>query len=146
MSSDVIELPIPPPRAFSRIGFIEPDHVDVFAASSRRGTTARDVAIELVRLTPLWIGRLYLLEAREREIILGANGRHYDVRISVVVIDRTIIVVSTLIRFHTRLGRAFFALVRPFHRRGVPRFLREVTRLEPDPARISSPCRSATPG
>jgi hypothetical protein len=48
------------------------------------------------------------------EVLLGSDDRHLDFRASVRrEADR--VVLSTVVLMHNRLGRAYFALVRPFH-------------------------------
>jgi hypothetical protein len=140
MRTPVIELPLPPANAFARLGFIDPDHVDVFAISSSRRIAVNDVVLAFASTAPSWMGALHVLAAGEHEVVLGSDGRLFDVRVSIVVVDRSIIVLTTLLRFHGRVGRSWFAMLRPFHRRAVPSFLRGLTvspRRAPDPVRIS---------
>jgi hypothetical protein len=48
------------------------------------------------------------------EVLLGSDDRHLDFRASVRrEADR--VVLSTVVIMHNRFGRAYFALVRPFH-------------------------------
>ena len=49
------------------------------------------------------------------ELLLGEDDSHLDFRVSVLRHDGGM-VVATAVRQHNRLGRAYFALVRPFHR------------------------------
>ena len=71
-----------------------------------------------------------LAEARE-EVLLGLDDRHLDFRVSVRVFDDgsdRLGVVTTLVRFHGLLGRAYFIPVRPAHRLIVPAMLRAAAR------------------
>lgn len=62
--------------------------------------------------------RLGLFTVRERhahEIVLGEDDSHLDFRVSVLVEGRRV-VVSTAVSYNNRLGRLYFAVVKPFHR------------------------------
>jgi hypothetical protein len=62
------------------------------------------------------------------EAILGDDDRHLDYRVSVMrFATPSRVVVSTWVRPHNWLGRAYLALVLPFHRVIVPRMLRNVS-------------------
>lgn len=83
------------------------------AARTTNGTGAR-------------IGMFPVLAEAMDEVVLGLDDRHLDFRISVRVLDdggERFGVVTTLVRFHGVLGRAYFALVRPAHRLIVPAML-----------------------
>jgi hypothetical protein len=56
------------------------------------------------------------------ELMLGKDDRHLDFRLSVLLRDSRA-VLSTVVRFHGALGRAYFAPVKPFHRIIVRRLL-----------------------
>ncbi|MBG0775537.1 MAG: DUF2867 domain-containing protein [Desulfovibrionaceae bacterium] len=65
--------------------------------------------------------RLFQVKARsESEIVFGAEDRHLDFRVTLRVLDKgggtpAAVLVSTFVHFHNRLGRVYFALIRPFH-------------------------------
>lgn len=59
-----------------------------------------------------------ILQETENEIILGEDDRHLDFRLSLLRIradGATRIVATTAVRVHNRLGRAYIAVIRPFH-------------------------------
>jgi len=59
-------------------------------------------------------------------LLLGGDDRHLDFRVAVRVFPHPrMAVVTTAVRFHNALGRAYFAVVAPFHRRVVPAALRQ---------------------
>lgn len=59
------------------------------------------------------------------EVVLGQDDRHLDFRVSVRLEPGAArAVVTTTVRCHNTLGRLYFALIRPFHRRVVPALLR----------------------
>jgi hypothetical protein len=61
------------------------------------------------------------------EAILGEDDRHLDYRLSVMQLGAPArVVVSTWVRPHNALGRAYLAAVLPFHRMIVPRMLRNL--------------------
>ncbi len=71
-----------------------------------------------------------LAEAPE-ELLLGLDDRHLDFRVSVRILEdagRRRGVVSTLVRIHNALGRAYFGVVKPFHRIVVPAMMRRAGR------------------
>ncbi len=64
-------------------------------------------------------GIFKLIEANDREVILGETDKHIDVRISVVKQqrkDRTTVSVSTVVHVHNLLGRIYMFFVTPAHR------------------------------
>lgn len=65
-------------------------------------------------------------------LVFGADDKHLDFRgvLRVVADDLQF---ATVVHERNATGRAYFALVRPFHRRIVPALLRRVARLEPAP-------------
>lgn len=77
------------------------------------------------------IGIFPVLAASQDEVLLGLDDRHLDFRVSVRIFDHEgerLGVVTTLVRFHGALGRAYFAPVRPLHRVIVPALLRHGAR------------------
>ncbi len=66
----------------------------------------------------LGIFRIYATHGNE--VVLGEDDSHLDFRVSVLRQDRgpagTWLIVSTVVRCHNRLGRAYIALIGPFHR------------------------------
>lgn len=66
------------------------------------------------------------LSSRADEVILGFDDRHLDFRIRVDVAPlggRRRLTTTTIVRTHNLFGRAYLALVMPFHRRIVPTML-----------------------
>ena len=83
------------------------------------------------------IGIFPVLAATQEEILLGLDDRHLDFRVSVRILDgggEHLGVVTTLVRFHGMLGRAYFVPVRPVHRLIVPAMLRHGARHLAAPA------------
>jgi hypothetical protein len=70
------------------------------------------------------------LDARDDEILLGADTRHFDVRISLFV-DAESVVCSTLARPRTRRGRAYLAVVGRVHPLVVRTMLTRALRAAP---------------
>src|ERR1700674_5456676 len=67
----------------------------------------------------------------EEEILLGGDDRHRDFRASMLLqrdATRTSAVLTTVVHFNNGLGRAYFFVVRPFHRLIVMSLLRNVAR------------------
>jgi hypothetical protein len=62
-----------------------------------------------------------VLSRSRREVIMGEDDRHLDFRASLLVRSRPDgsgreLVATTVVRCHNRLGRAYLALIAPFHR------------------------------
>lgn len=78
---------------------------------------------------------MFRIHAREpAEILLGEDDRHLDFRLSLLCTGPTAqspqrqLVLSTAVHCHNRLGRAYIALIAPFHRRIVRACLRRAAR------------------
>lgn len=69
------------------------------------------------------LGLFHLFSLSATEAILGEDDRHLDFRIS-LLLEQTpagpALAVTTVLRTHNRLGVAYFAVVKPFHRFIVP--------------------------
>jgi hypothetical protein len=75
------------------------------------------------------IGVFPVISADERRVVLGFPDRHLDFRVVIATKPergRTLITVTTLVRTHNALGRAYLACIMPFHRLIVPALLRQV--------------------
>lgn len=73
------------------------------------------------------IGIFSILDRRPDELLLGEDDRHLDFRVSVLLRDESEAqwaTVTTVVRFHNARGRAYFAMVRPFHKLIVPTLIR----------------------
>jgi len=75
------------------------------------------------------IGPLRLLARTDHEAVLGENDRRLDVRVSFLLSGDGQLWTSTLVATHNRLGRAYMALVLPFHRALVPIMGRRMVRF-----------------
>ena len=76
------------------------------------------------------VGMFRVFARSDDEILLGANDRHLDFRASMLVrrdASRSSAVLTTVVHFNNSLGRAYFFVVRPFHRLIVTSLLRNVT-------------------
>ena len=60
-------------------------------------------------------GPFHVLEVTEEEVLFGEDDRHLDYRVSLLAQGGQA-TLSTVVRFHGLTGRAYFFLVRPFHR------------------------------
>jgi hypothetical protein len=64
------------------------------------------------------------------EVVLGADDKHLDFRVSILRSAHDgLVALSTWVRPHNRLGRAYLAFVYPFHRIIVARCLANAARL-----------------
>ena len=64
------------------------------------------------------------------KVVLGLDDRHLDFRVLVEVeelgMGRQEVTASTAVKTHNLLGRAYLAIVKPFHRIIVPAMLAQV--------------------
>lgn len=67
------------------------------------------------------------------EVVLGEDDRHLDFRTALMLVreqDRRLLVSTTSVRCHNQLGRAYLAVIRPFHiaivRRGLEHLARRL--------------------
>jgi len=82
------------------------------------------------------VGMFRVFARSDDEILLGADDRHLDFRASMLVrrdASRSSAVLTTVVHFNNSLGRAYFFVVRPFHRLIVTSLLRNVTHRLSDP-------------
>lgn len=77
------------------------------------------------------IGIFRVIDRAPAELLLGEDDRHLDVRVSVLLHESGAAqwaTVSTVVAYHNAWGRAYFALVRPFHQIIVPALIRGAIR------------------
>jgi hypothetical protein len=75
------------------------------------------------------IGAFPIVSESPRRLVAGFNDRHLDFRllVDVVAADNGLrITATTLVLTHNLLGRAYLAVILPFHRLIVPSMLRQV--------------------
>ncbi len=88
-------------------------------------------AARLANRTGDRLGVFPVLAEAPEEILLGLDDKHLDFRVSVRIVEdsgRRRGVVSTFVRLHNALGRAYFGVVKPFHRIVVPAMMRRAWR------------------
>lgn len=132
------------------------DFADAYAVTlARAGIDARDIATNAFdRALPGWaaglmglrnavVARLGLKTAAVRrgfpvlrgsaaETVLGLDDRHLDFRVLIHVDpagpDASRLTLTTAVRTHNRLGRAYLAVILPFHRLIIKSMLRRLQR------------------
>jgi hypothetical protein len=81
------------------------------------------------------LGIFRVFERAGEEVLLGEDDRHLDFRVSVLVHNdgsADWVIASTVVRFNSWLGRAYFLPVRPFHKLIVPAMLRNAYQRDPN--------------
>lgn len=63
------------------------------------------------------------------EMVISLEDKHLAAFFSVYIEDRTVYL-TTLVRYHNKLGRIYFALIRPFHTIVVKSLFRQVVRQQ----------------
>lgn len=77
------------------------------------------------------IVRFIIYALNETEIVTGMDEKHLDFRVSVLRLaegDGEKIVVSTVVLTHNLLGRVYMSAIKPFHRFGVKKILRNAAK------------------
>lgn len=80
------------------------------------------------------IGLFKVIQRTEDEVVLGEDDKHLDFRVSLLLQKSSpedkekVLTITTLVKFHNRMGRLYFILVKPFHRRIVPAMLKGIIR------------------
>jgi hypothetical protein len=85
------------------------------------------------------VGIFKVFDRSADELLLGEDDRHLDLRVSVLARNDGSVdwaIVSTVVRFNNWLGRAYFLLVRPFHKLIVPAMLRNAYKRYPNDAKL----------
>ncbi len=104
------------------------DFYDAYEAPLRNGTlTPTEIFLVTSRATPRWVaayrvgdrlGIFSIFAKTEKELLLGIDDRHLDVRVSVLKSERNGLpnyVVSTVVHVHNWLGHAYMAPVGRIH-------------------------------
>jgi Protein of unknown function (DUF2867) len=76
------------------------------------------------------IWRWTIFEQTEHELIVGANDRHLDFRVSVLLEEPNRVALSTCVMTHNAFGRAYLATILPFHRFGVMKLLSDASAIQ----------------
>lgn len=70
-------------------------------------------------------GIMSVLAKDPHETVCLLTDKHLDAYISVRITSPTEVVATTLVKYHNRLGRAYFFFIRPFHNIIVPHMVRK---------------------
>jgi hypothetical protein len=80
-------------------------------------------------------GLFKVLEKTDREAVVGEDDKHLDFRVSVHLDPLPgsapyayALTLSTIVLFHNRIGKLYFAVVKPFHHLIVPAMLRGIAK------------------
>ena len=94
------------------------------SSAARRLLAVRDLVVRPVGLRAVSGGELILpvIEQSPHRVVSGLDDRHLDVRV-VITVAAGVARCTTVVRRHGWLGRLYFAVVGPVHRRLVPRLL-----------------------
>jgi len=68
----------------------------------------------------------------QMELIVGQKDKHLDFKVSLLLNKTTlgdsVLIISTVVSFHNRLGKLYFLFVKPFHKLIVPSTLKSMVR------------------
>jgi hypothetical protein len=112
--------------------------------------TARHLATLPRNATVRRIDIFRVFGTSETEVVLGENDRHLDFRVSILCTRATSpatasrLTLTTVVHCHNRLGRAYLAVIAPFHRRVVKASLRRAARMGWPKACVDT-CRGSAP-
>ena len=65
------------------------------------------------------VGIFFIRHLGEREVVMGQDDKHLNVQVSLskqVMGGQPVVVLSTVVHIHNRLGHAYMAVITPFHR------------------------------
>lgn len=78
------------------------------------------------------MGLFQVIQRTGNEVVLGEDDQHLDFRVSLLLEKGSLgdkeLTISTLVKFHNRIGCLYFIPVRPFHRFIVPAMLKGIIR------------------
>ena len=76
------------------------------------------------------VGIFNIMEIQENEIIAGEDDKHLDFRVSILrKIDKeTTVYVSTLVHYNNWFGKAYFFIIKPFHKAIVKSLARKASK------------------
>ncbi len=106
------------------------------SGSMRRVLAVRDLLVRSLGLRPAEGGDELLFpvfEHTSHRVVSGLDDRHLDFRV-IVTVSPGAARCTTVVRRHGRLGRGYFAVVGPFHRRLVLRLMRRCREARVDAA------------
>lgn len=127
---------VPPPLDCGKI-LPRHDFADAFRVDNAKNLDAPEATRRAFSNAPTWAARLMALRDRivapfglkpapasgfpvisetPGQVVLGFDDRHLDFRI-VVSADQNFITLTTIVRRHNLLGRAYLAAIMPFHRK-----------------------------
>jgi hypothetical protein len=85
----------------------------------------RNLLGRAVGLKPAPAGGFPVIRQSPAEVVLGFDDRHLDFRV-VVALAGGVATLTTIVRWHNAWGRAYLALIMPFHRAIAARMLEGV--------------------
>lgn len=95
----------------------------------------REIQLKNFRCEPgEQLGLFRVIARTENEVVLGEDDKHLDFRVSLQLEKSKLnniekeLTISTLVKFHNRMGRLYFIPVKPFHRFIVPSMLKGIVR------------------
>lgn len=95
----------------------------------------REIQLQNFRCEPgAQLGLFKVIACTENEVVLGEDDKHLDFRVSLLLEKNKLediekdLTISTLVKFHNRMGRLYFIPVKPFHRFIVPAMLKGIMR------------------
>jgi hypothetical protein len=77
------------------------------------------------------IGLFHVYDIDDKEAIFGANDKHLDFRVSLSLQHKNSIskvTAATMVQYNNFLGKAYFFVVKPFHKIIVPVMLKSVAK------------------
>jgi hypothetical protein len=124
-----------------RTDFGTVDYCDAYRITKSTGDSAEQIATRLFQL-PKWVNGLMMLRRwivkpfglkaekkakpgkifpviaqTENEIVMGIDDRHLNFRVSVLLdSEKSYIYSTTLVHYNNGWGKAYFLLIRPFHK------------------------------
>lgn len=121
------------PKWLGRLFALRNRIVKIFGLKVPDKVAERELQLQNFRCEPgERMGLFQVIQRTENEVVLGEDDQHLDFRVSLLLekgnLNDKVLTISTLVKFHNRMGRLYFIPVRPFHRFIVPAMLKGIIR------------------
>ncbi len=120
-----------PPRGFTELLILRDRIVAPFGLRPSRAADRKPLEINPAYAVGEKIARFRLFGQNDTEIVTGGDDKHLDFRVSVRMLIQdgaNRVALTTVVRLHNLLGRAYLFTILPFHRQGIRMMLANAVR------------------
>lgn len=118
------------PRWISLLFQVRNKIVKIFGLKTSGKSTDREAQLKAFKCEPgERLGLFKVFEKTENEVIIGEDDKHLNFRISFLLDKKTAAIqMTTAVKFHNRFGKAYFFLIKPFHKIIAPLMLKNIVK------------------